>query len=878
MIGLNEVSDRFLPFLFQSLEQISSLAQARSSIHQMRLYMIANNIQESTMTPDQALAFHAEEVKIKGISSIMVDTLQCLEKFCRSMPLEWMLGNSQQSPPPQQQPHLDFCAAFFHLMREPTGHINVLAVECLEQLAVRGKLSYSQWMQWITDLPVSVGEANQLLTSQEVEYVQVQEAARTGQPPRKNINNNGGITTASDPLVLHLDFHRGLSRMLATVVNSHIAHMTVDKELLKPLSKKNNNNNKQGNNNNNSGLTATERFTNYLALLVQILQHPSGRVPGEQLNLWISMLRDPQISKSTSVIDPYVSDILNCYINHMVKLDWDDVEAEVYPNSALLQASWDDEDDYDAWSNDFRSKSSQLFRCLSNCQPHLAAAVLTTRVKALLAQHGTGEPRDHLSSNSQQLTSNSTAVRQIEGVIHPLENTLSGLPAWSMNDRGRSMSRGSGSPQQQKQRDDTIRAQTRTSLSELAHLVVYWNPSYVWLKFRRAQLLECLRHYWLHEPQTLLDGVDSLLKYIGAPDEWGEAILEADGTKRISDETVSLRKKSSMALVAISKMVPEHLVPWLSQLSDATRNLLSTTDLIQANRMHLYEFLSVVATAVEDPVQRSKFIENVLGDALNTLQSPETQQALASVDSFLAAVGISQAAAYPGSVTDTTNVKTVTDRFSRIFSSFNELLSVGRRCHEAAKKRPKGGIPATNGIPDTGLPVGMSIADAAETLTFADEGPVSIRDLSMDDPFVPLWPRILPHLLRMLDIMFKLWRPEQQAMLLQDRIQRYALAMSDDEAFLSRKTDGKNGGVFGEGGTAGSIIPGTDRRDMNLAPRWSTWFNELRNTLFQMLGLLAGQRILYAPEIAQLYPQFVAVVADPENLRAMEHRHCSQYL
>lgn len=801
------------------------------------------------MTTEQAVAYRTEEAKIQGISSIMFDTLQCLEKFCQSMPLEWMLGN----------PQLNFCAAFFHLMREPTGRINVMAVECLEQLAVRGKLTYSQWIHWIRDLPGSVAEANQLLATQEVEYVKVRAAALTGQVP----NNSND----ADPLVLQLDFHRALSRMLATVLSSHIAHMTVDKDLLKPPS------NNQGEQRNVNSIS----FTNYLGLLVQILQHPSGRVAGEQLNIWIAMLRDPQISKSTNVIDPFVSDILNCFINHMVRLDWDDVDAGVYPRSALLQESWEDEDDYDAWINDYRSKSSQLFKYLSNYQPHMASSVVTTRLKTLLNQHGTGEPLDHMSTSNQQLTQESTAVRQIEGIIHPLENTLSGLPTWALNERGKSISRGHGSPQQ-RQKEEAIRAQTRSSLSELANIIVCWNPTFLWLKFRRAQLLECLRHYWMHNSQTLLEGVDSLLKYIGAPDEWGETTLEADGTERVSAETVSLRKRSSMALVAISKMVPDRLVPWLSQLSDATRNLLSTTDLMQTNRMHLYEFLSVVATAVEDPIQRANFIENVLADALNILQSAETQQALASVDSFLASMGIAQAATYPGSVTDATNVKAVTDRFSRIFSAFNEMLSVGRRCHEAAKKRPNGGVPSVNGIPDTGLPQGMSITDAADSLTFPDEGPVSIRDLSVDDPFVPLWPRILPPMLRMLDIIFKMWRPEQQTILLRDRVQRFALAISDDDAFMSRKTDGKNGGVFGEGGTAGSIISGTDRRDMNLAPRWSIWFNELRNSLLQMLGLLAGQRVLYAQEIAEFFPQFVAVVADPENLRSMEHRHCSQYL
>ena len=376
----------------------------------------------------------------------------------------------------------------------------------------------------------------------------------------------------------------------------------------------------------------------------------------------------------------------------------------------------------------------------------------------------------------------------------------------------------------------------------------------------------------------MLQGIEFFLTTIGAPDEWGGTPkLEADGTTRVSDETISLRKKSSMALVAVSKFVPHHLVPWLSQLSEATRGLLSTPTLTQTNRMHLYEFLTVVSTAVDDSAQRSNFVGNVLADALNTLESAETQEALSSVDNFLGAVGIAQAANDPRTVTDVSNVKIVTDRFTRIFSAFTELLSVGKRCHEAAKKRPNGGIPTAALGPAT-IPDGMTITEAAESLNFADEGPISIRDLSMDDPFVPLWPRILPHLLRMLDIMFKIWHPEWQTRLLRDRMQRYALSISDDDAFLSRKTDGKNGGVFGEGGTAGSVIPGTDRREMNLAPRWSAWFSEFRNTLLQMLGLIAGQRALYAPEISPFFPQLVSVVVDPENLRAMEHRQISQYL
>jgi hypothetical protein len=846
LIGLNEVSEQFLPLLFRSLEQISILTQARTALHQMRTYLITNQQRLSTMTPDQVAAYQVEEAKVKATSLIIADTLQCLEKFCRSMPLEWIMN-----------PQHDFCTALFYLIKEPTENINVLAVECLEQLALRGKLTYSQWLQWIQDLPQAVNNANQQ-AALETEYLQVQEAVVSGQSPT--------TVTVPDLLTRQLDFHRALSRMLSSVVSSHIALVTQDKNLLRGKADIKNNNNQN----------ATS-FDSYLRLLVEILNHPSGRVIGEQINLWIAMLRDPQISKSTTALDPFAADVLNSFVSHMVKLEWDDVEEEKHPQSALLQASWEDEEDYTTWANDFRSKSSQLYKYLGNYQPHVASSVLLSRFSTLLAQYGSGEPRDHIDSQTQQLTSASTAVREFESLVHPLENVLNGLPAWSLNVQGKSTTSAGGIIQA----EANIRAQTQASLSELARSIVAWNPSYLWLKFRKAQLIECMRHFWKYDPSTLLQGIECLVSNIGAPDEWGGMPkLEADGTPRISGETISLRKKSSMALVAVAKQVPQHLVPWLSQLSDAARKLLSNSDLLHTNRMHLYEFLTVVATAVEDPAQRSNFVGSVLSEALGILESAETQQALSSVENFLSAVGIAQATSNPGSITDVSNVKLVTERFTRIFSGFNELLSVGKRCHEAAKKRPNGGIPSVPSVSSTTLsiPKEISIAEVAENGNFPDEGPVSLQDLAIDDPFVPLWPRILPHVLRMLDILFRIWRPEWQTRLLGDKIQRYALAMSDDDAFLCRKNGGKNGGVFGEGGTAGSVIPGTDRREMNLAPRWSVWFAELRNCLLQTMGLLAGQRALYSPEVSQLYTQIVAVIVDPENLRAMEHRHCAQYL
>mmetsp|Transcript_56492 Transcript_56492/g.137113 ORF Transcript_56492/g.137113 Transcript_56492/m.137113 type:complete len:1521 (+) Transcript_56492:169-4731(+) len=835
LIGLNEISGQFLPVLFHALELFGQLTQSRASIHQMRTYLLQNQQTIHTMTSEQRTAYETEEMKIQGISQLIADTMNCLQKFCRSMPLEWMIN-----------PKHDFCAAFFHLLREPTSNINVAAVECLDEIALRGKLTYQQWTQWIQDIPQAIQQANQLLDSQEQEFLQVQMAVES---------DKGTVDPSSVPdmLTRQIEFHRALSKMLSTVISAHISNIHQYKDLLELPA------------NTNGGGNKAVVFANYLRLLVDMLRHPSGRVVGEQINLWILMLRDPQVSKASSkVLDPLLGDILSCFMTHMVKLNYDEVlENDNYPNGSLLQASWEDEDEYEAWISDFRSRSSQLYKYIGNCRPHIATAILKSRTEQLISQHSDGQPLDHLCGN-RQLSQSSTAVREFEAFTQPMDNVLSGIPSWVFENSGGN--------------DPNSRAaQSRACIASIAQMVVTWNPPYTWLQFRRVQLLEGLRHYWKYESSFLLEGVDSLLKTIGAADAMGATSSNPDGSHRISDDTTSLRKRSSTALVAVSKLVPDKLVPWLSQLSEATRNLLSREDLLSTNRMHLYEFLSVVATAVENPADRSNFVASVLADAINIVQSAETQQTLSSVDAFLSYLGIAQAGTNPSSVTNAANVKLVTDRFVRFFSAFNELLSVGRRCLEASKKRPSGGIPNVGGS-TVAIPNDMSTPEAAQTLSFPDEGPVSISILADDDPFIPLWPSILPSLLKTVSIMFELWRPKWQAILLRNNIQCYALSLSDDDAYLCQKSDGKTGGVFGEGGTAGSIIPGTDRRDINLAPRWSSWFNELRNTLLQLLGLLAGQRVLYAPEISEIFPQLVSVVVHPENLQAMENRHMAQYL
>jgi hypothetical protein len=588
----------------------------------------------------------------------------------------------------------------------------------------------------------------------------------------------------------------------------------------------------------------------FLRLLVDMLHHPSGRICGEQINTWTTLLRDPVLSK-TNLLQPFAEELLNSYMDHIIRIRWEDVDEQTHPQAELIEASWDDEDEYDSWLSEYRSRCTQFFKFLGNLEPQMVASVLNTRTQTVLQRYGNGAPQDHLHPGNNQLTQKSEAIMQLEGLIQPLDTTLNGLPAWALETESNN----------KMSKRTQIRSAVRESLSQLANALVSWNPTYVWLKFRRAQLLETMKHFWIYEPANLLQGVDALLGYLNAQDDWNP------GGSEPSSEIVSLRKKSGVSLVAVAKKVPHHLVPWLSQLSEAVRRHLSSSTLLPPNRMHLYEFLSCVATAVKDPVARVGFVSDVLSDAISVLESAEFKQNVATPESFLVWLGVGEAGSNPSSVTNLQHVQQVTNSFERVFSALSQILSVGKRCHEA-KRRLAGPIRLQSFPPATGNP----------GLNFPDEGPVSLQDLALEDPFAPLWPRILPALMQILDVTLRVWHPSHQAMLLQNNVQRYVYAISDDEAFLSKVHDTKAGGVFGEGGTAGSVVAGADRRHMNLVPRWSGWFNELRNTCFQMLGLLSGGRALFAPELGGLYPQFVAAIANPDHIRAMENRHLTQYL
>jgi len=827
LIGLNEVNHQFIPLLYDLLStQYSTLCDAKNTLLEMQKYLVANSRTIRQMTIEEK-SMYDTQVKIKtNAGRIIADCLRTIEKFCQSMPCDWMLPNTSSSP----SANSDFLSALLHLLREDTAKLQVLSVRCFQQLLQR-KLEMQDWLKIISLLPQAISEANAISNNEEMIR-----AAAEG-------NTNTKAENELDILVKKFTFHKTLSKMLAQAASGYVAYIS-DRSVIK----------ERGQNH--------QVVLSFLNLLADMLAHPSGRICGEQSNTWAVLLRDPQIpKKSSQILQPCLGRVLSAFMTHLARIRWQDVEEMTHPMAALMEESWEDKSNYDIWIGDFRSKANFTMRLISSIDPKLAATIMHQKFKAVFTRYGNGEVRDFVDVSTGQLTQQSTAIMELEGLCQPLENILQGMPDWALDNSNTS------DPSFMDPHRVEIRNAVRTLFGEIANILVAWNPVDCWLKFRRVTLLDPLKHYWKYDSATLASGIDVFLVYLG---EGGEL---NDGPQSLRDDFTSLRKKSGVCLISVSKQVKHLLVPWLDQLSERVKELLSLSSLLSSVRMHLFEFLSTVATAVDDPMRRSNFIADVLSNALNVLESPSIREAIGSTDGLLSLMGVTQVANNPSLATNEEFVKQSTSNFDVLFSSLNQLLSVGKRCHEAARQRPNAGIPLSDNQ------LAAEVSQEHQQQNFPDEGPVSINDLSMNDPFVHLWPRIFPSVIQVLDISFTIWSPQVQGNILRDSIQRFIYAISDDEAYLAKNQSSlSGGGVFGEGGTAGSVVTGWDRRDCNLAPKWSGWFNELRHTCMQLLGLISGQRALFSPEIAGMYPRFVSVVANPDHLKAMEHRHMSQYI
>lgn len=815
--GLLEISNVFLPIVFQLLEKkYAELIQSKANLHSMHTFLLSNQRTIHNMTSDETNAYHNERKTFEATSTILQNALIMLEKFILMLPPDIVFRSD-----------LDFVAALLYFLREPVVQIHSL--KCLETLASKGKMSMSEWLRIVTELPQAVDDSQRTFQEHQVEFEQTK---------RRACND----TSTFDGSVEQYEYYRMLSQVLATVVSAQMTHITTSKHILSGQGQK------------------FDSLCRLLKAAASMLHHPSGRVASTQLSLWTTLLRDRQLVK---FVQPFCTDILSACMDHITLINWESVEADEHPQSAVIQASFEDEEDYDLWNAEFRSRCSPLFRIIGETVPAEATKILNEKVQRILSVHGSGAPINCKDPSNDQLTEKSEAVRMIEALHHPLENVLAGIPEWAFKDDTNRRRKKNDANDIKRQESRLI---VQSCASNIARLVVSWQPTFVWLKFRHAQLIESLRHTWKYEASTLTDAVNTLLRYLGLGDEWSPA----NTSGLLSPTIVQLKKKSGVALVNVSKHVPQQLVPWLAQFTEVARALLSSNGLIPLNQTHIFEFLTCVAIAVENPNDKAHFISDMLSDSIATLESPEVRKAVSSPADLLAAIGVSQVAERPELISDAAHVEKALSHHYKIFNPLNILISVGRRCQSAARKRAVVG----------GMPIDRILMQEKNELPAfpPDEGPISIQDLALSDPFVPLWPRILPTILDLTESISAIWLPASQATLLRNKVTSYALAISDEEVFVATTTRSHAGVYSEQGGTAGSIVSGVSRRDPDLRPKWSGMLSELRNSCYQLIGLLASQRVLYCPELSPMYPRLVSVLANPFYIKWMEHRHANLFL
>jgi len=145
----------------------------------------------------------------------------------------------------------DFVVVYLHLLREMNDDIRISAATCLKYLCGR-KMETDKFFRLVELFPNFVAEASK--------------------------------ASASLPMTDQLPFHILLSEAMSSLITVNIASITNCKQIFS--------------NNVNSPCKELQTLAPYLNLLSDLLNHPSPLVSMSQLNMWIVLLRDPQVSET----------------------------------------------------------------------------------------------------------------------------------------------------------------------------------------------------------------------------------------------------------------------------------------------------------------------------------------------------------------------------------------------------------------------------------------------------------------------------------------------------------------------------------------------------------------------------------------------------
>ncbi|GMH73757.1 hypothetical protein TrST_g13794 [Triparma strigata] len=632
-------------------------------------------------------------------------------------------------------------------------------------------------------------------------------------------------TNTLESLTEQLPFHLKISEALTHTVALNIAKITDDKTIFpkpQPSSK------------------AAATLMKFLTAMSDMMQHPCVVITGSQINTWVLLCRDPQVQKSgllSSVIPSLFPRFLKC----SRRVNWDLVDSGDEPLSMLYEEAWGDREDYEIWLNEVRGKLGMLVRLFSVMEPVMMSRMLLASVEEVLGKYGGRSAEGGVSKLSE-------AYLEIESLNLFVDQCVQGCC--------------------NRHAQGEIDAETKQNLGQLAGKLVGWIPDFSPLYMQRhASFMESLRHFFYHDPLHLPTAVLNLFNCVAYRDSKCPS-GPITSTEQLLPDNVMLRRKSGTALVSLGKACSTILLQFVDDLLTKANSLTNDTVLLPPQVMHLIEFLTCVANATQDNAKKTSFIDSVLSDSVTALVSGAEMTAMtSSVENLLQAIGITPDPT-SASVTDPATVERISANYSRVFSALNQIMNVGKRCDENTKSKESPFL-----IPFKQQQQQQFTLQSPPPT----EGPIALSELAQFDAFVHLWPRILPALINTLSVAYQMWAPEIRCKLLSHKLQRYALALSDEEAIVATKKFTAGTNPMDQVEMSGYVCAGTNKRKINLVPRWSGWMNELRNCPLQMLGLLASQRALYSPELQPIFPSIVNLFS-AKNLKAIEHRQLIQLL
>ena len=525
-----------------------------------------------------------------------------------------------------------------------------------------------------------------------------------------------------------------------------------------------------------AGTPECDLLIRFIQLLTQLLQLPYLRTAVILQQAWILVYKQDRIkalgpgdSPVVVALQQALSPVLEAYTEASVKVEYKDGS---FVNRPVLDEEFIDLDDYLSVVGQLRTYLSQFYPIVSSFYPQGVVDFIHNRLTRLISQYGGATNVDPLSE----------AYAHLEGFNTPLFRFLMAIPE----------------PTPEQPQTEVI-----SRISAAVSVVVQWQTGDPLLLYCQCLLMEAFKRFYRHLGPQLWAVMERLFSYMEYRDPALVGVTFPDAVslvKALSPGALQIRRRAVSSTVEICNKVPDMLLPYLANLCDRTRQLISVGDVSDGQRPQLIEMLVVVANAIPDHAQKCAFLGDLCGDTLKTWTSSEFAASISSVDNFLEALQVTVGQGDPEEVRSMKVIKYTL----AIQGALQTFLGVGRRLIVPRQEDITSADPTK--------------AAFARAMVYDN---LNLEALATVNPMVPLWAHIFPPLIAFLAMVHELWSPETRRRLMSHPDARHLVSMPDEEIKVKL--------------TIGSHRAGVEKHT-SLPRRWALWINHARQFSYQLIS------------------------------------------